>query len=239
MKLRKLILSATMLLGITTSQAADFFDTSECDKLLDFGIRVGVNTSNRTVDNGVFNTWNHNAWGTGVDLGAVANINIRNYISVQPGLFFETRSGNHTYVMTVPGTGFDKYQVGHSRRYTLNIPVVASFHFNVTENLRWNVDLGPYFSWVLGHKDDPIQYLPALSQNEIAGIAANPGSFVPTFRNAEARAFDFGLKFGTGIDILQHYYFGIHYYAGMLDVWENHEMGGLNKCWVFSIGYNF
>lgn len=218
--------------------AADFFDTSAPETLFDLGVRIGVNTSNRTVDDGVFTDWNRNAWGTGFDLGAVADINIRDYLAIQPGFFFQTRSGDHAYVTRIPGANDAEFaQVGHSRRYTLNVPVLASFRFNVTDNLRWSVDAGPYVSWIIGHKDDNVLYYPAVPQDVI--ISGIDSSALPVSKNMNSRSFDFGFKFGTGITVMQHYYFGIHYMAGCLDVWKDSRLGGVNKCWTFSLGYNF
>ena len=56
---------------------------------------MGVNTSNRTLKSSAFpDCYHHESWGTGFDVGFVAGLNIRDYLAIQPGVFFETRGGN-------------------------------------------------------------------------------------------------------------------------------------------------
>lgn len=43
---------------------------------------------------------------------------------------------------------------------------------------------------------------------------------------------------GTGIQVLDHYYLGVHYEAGCTKVWK-HSLAGRNKAWTFTIGYDF
>ena len=110
MKFRKILLSIAFFLGVfsvSASEPEEFFSTEPADQLFSFGARLGINASNRTFPSNVFNKWNSNSWGTGMDVGAIANINFRDYLSVQPGIFFESRSGNFSYVFD------DIYQLGH------------------------------------------------------------------------------------------------------------------------------
>ena len=98
MKTYRLVLPiAACLAASVPASAQSFFDTSTPSQLINFGARIGVNSSNRTVSDDFYNLWNKNSWGTGFDLGVVADINIRQYLSVQPGIFFQSRSGDYTY----------------------------------------------------------------------------------------------------------------------------------------------
>lgn len=232
MNIRRLSLMLLSAVALCAS-ARDFFDTTKSEQLLTLGVKVGVNTTNRTIDNDIFNKWNKNYWGTGFDLGFTADLNFRDYLSVQPGIFFQTRSGDHVYITDLNylvDTG-ESYtvqnyaQVGHSLRGVLSIPILCRFHFNVTDMLRWSVDAGPYFSWIIGHSDDEAFYFPGQNYN------------VPT--PIKGRTFDFGFKLGSGLTIKDHYYLGIHYLAGCIDAWTDPNLGGSNKGWSFSVGYNF
>lgn len=244
MNLRTTIVAAVSAVAITsafTASAADFFDKSKADKLLTIGARIGVNTTNRTIRNNIFTQWNKNYWGTGFEIGATADINIREYLSVQPGVFFQTRSGDHTYITTLKFTESyidetthqpveetvqrEYVQVGHSLRGVITVPVLCRVHFNLTDNLRWNVDAGPYFSWIVGSNDDKTVYWGAQKlQNKT---------------QMDARTFDFGFKLGTGLTLNRHYYFGIHYLAGCVDAWRQKALGGSNMGWTFTLGYDF
>lgn len=217
-------------LSFYPASASDFFSTAVPEQPFSLGVRVGLNTSNRTVDKDVFNLWNSNSWGTGFDAGVVADINIRDYIAIQPGFFYQSRSGNFTYsdlLMPSENTQLQNTQFGHTRSYHFNIPILASLRFNVTDDVRWSVDFGPYLDFRLGSSET----------QKIMHISYNPAD--PGYVEAKKNTFDFGIKIGTGLNILHHYYVGVHYMAGALDVWKTPELGGRNKCWQFTVGYDF
>ena len=143
-------LFAAAALTTASSNAADFFSTETPEQLFNLGIRLGVNTSNRTVGSENMPGYNVQGWGTGFDLGVVADINIRDYLSIQPGAFFESRSNTYTFINMVPvyGASTDELmtQAGTFNSYALTIPVLGSVRFNITDDIRWNIDFGPYVS---------------------------------------------------------------------------------------------
>lgn len=239
----KTILAGTMLTvtGLY-AMAVDFFDTSAAPQLVTFGARIGVNSSNVTVNDDVFDLWNKNSWGTGFDLGVVADINLRQYISIQPGIFFQSRSGDYTYASrfwvpvtgddgTITNQGRDIVQYGHSRSYNIYVPVMASVKFNISDKVKWSVDLGPYFNLRLKSTGNGDMY--DLRYDGIDNIATLHRT------EAERRGFDFGFKLGTGFKFFSHYYLGVHYMAGATDAWKTPGMGGRNKAWTFTAGYDF
>ena len=60
---RYFILPALLLtLSGNKGMASDFFDKSAPEKLITFGARIGVNSSNATVNDDVYNLWNKNSW---------------------------------------------------------------------------------------------------------------------------------------------------------------------------------
>ena len=155
MKHIKQIISSVMAVSaVLPVSAQKFLDTSAPDRLLTMGARIGVNSSNATVKDDVYDLWNKNSWGTGFDLGVVADINIRNFVAIQPGIFFQSRSGDFTYASRfwVPGENengevvneaHDIVQYGHNRNYNIYVPIVASLRFNVGNKVKWSVDFGP------------------------------------------------------------------------------------------------
>lgn len=217
--------------AVLPAGAQDFFSTDDPEQLFNVGARIGVNTSNRTVSNTVATIWNQNSWGTGFDAGFVADINIKNFISIQPGFFYESRSGAFAYQSLAydeAGVPFDFIQVGKGREYLFTIPIVGSLHLNILDELRWNIDFGPYFQFKLkstfDHKFDyPWAY---------------PSGIV-YLDNVKTSRVDVGLKMGMGLDIYKNYYIGVHYLAGLCHPWRPGELGGHNKAWLFTIGYMF
>lgn len=240
------------------AQASDFFNTGRPESLFDLGVQIGVNTSNRTVNKEIFNLWNNNAWGTGFELGVTADINIRDYISLQPGFFFESRSGSYAYAFDYINEALEQKelsQFGKVRSYNFTIPLMASLHFNVTDDLRWNVEVGPYFQIVLKNAkgsgfmydsemnitttDPTVTPVRAEGDNTVAGEGNGNAATSTKFVSAHADNFDFGFKFGTSLTLKRHYSIGVHYMAGCLDVWKESALGGRNKAWVFTVGYTF
>lgn len=145
----------------------------------------------------------------------MADINIRDYIALQPGFFFQSRSGNHTYVNSLPSTDVtsrparvssvksEMVQYGHDRSYAFNIPILCSVRFNISDDVRWSLDLGPYLAFTLKNDVDRTGYF-------------TPGDNFSQMKEVKPRSFDVGAKMGTGLNIKDHYYVGIHYWAGGL-----------------------
>ena len=231
--MKKLIAGiALALASIMPAAAVDFFSTDVTETIFDLGVRVGINTSNRTISESIASTWNHNSWGTGFDAGVVCDVNFRDFLSIQPGFFYETRSGAFAYQSTAYNTTGDSYiktQVGKGREYLFTVPIVASFHFNLASNLRWNVDFGPYLQFKLKSTFD----------HKFSYPEATAFGGLEYFNNVKTSKCDVGLKMGTGIDVYRHYYVGVHYLAGLLNPWNPGKLGGHNKEWMFTIGYTF
>ncbi len=228
------LIMVMLVLGIPSVKAQDFFDTSAPDDLMNLGVRLGVNTSNRNLNKDVFDVWNNNSWGTGVDVGIVADINFRNWFTIQPGFFFESRSGKYCYVNTY-GYAEDQARIlmtqfGKDRSYSFLIPILACARFNVSSDIRWSVEFGPYYQLVLKNKINGDFSVPDYRTPD--GL---PSGYLPV----NSTKGDFGFKMGSTLEFLHHYLIGVHYEAGVLRPWKDGNLGGHRKAWVFSIGYNF
>lgn len=127
------------------------------EKLFTFGVRAGVNTSNLS-DNRSSAISDlklaRNQWKAGFTIGAVADINIRNFLVLQPGFFIQTR--NHDYSYTMVGEGRDYWGniEGNRSSSYIQIPILASLRKDFTEELQVQVDFGPYFMYGIGGEDE-------------------------------------------------------------------------------------
>ena len=219
------------IMSFLSGFAQEFFDTSDAEKFFTFGARVGFNASNRTMPDVPTSLYNRNSWGTGFDAGVVANVNFKEYLSIQPGLFFDSRSGDYTYLMWYYDNGYynnDDYMMGHFQTFNFIIPIMGVVKFNPMPKVKWSVEFGPYFQFTMKQKGSeiniPYQPVPTVFQSDVY--------------RAKYNKFDFGFKMGTGIQVLEHYYLGIHYLAGVCHAWTK-PSGGHNKEWMFTIGYDF
>ncbi len=223
-RLAKLLMAATIICTSQTVSATDFFSTENADELFRIGARAGMNMANVSAGGDNF-SWNHDSWGTGFDAGVIVDINFRDWLTIQPGLFYQSRSNNYTHIV---GYGTDRnVTVGHTLHYALVIPVVASVRFNPANNIRWSIDMGPYISLGLGHQDkgQVIVPQPETSFNK---------DYFDDRHNSQ-----WGIKMGTGLNILDHYYIGIHYMAGIGNVYKKPGVSGHAKAWTFTLGYDF
>ncbi len=220
-------LAAIAALTAATAPAQEWIDTSTADNFMTLGARIGFNTSNATRDKEPALT-NLDSWGTGFDAGVVVSLNFLNCVSVQPGFFFESRSHNYSYIAPSGSTvlPFNVHEYGHTRHTTFKVPVMGQFVTNPAEGLRWSFDFGPCFTFGLGGSDKGTYEIGGESRHYSDGYFDN------------RHKFDFSLKMGTGIQVLDHYYLGVHYEAGCTKVWK-HSLAGRNKAWTFTIGYDF
>ena len=202
-----------------SADAKDFFDTSSPDKTFSLGARIGLNCSNQT-HNKDFTKLNLDKWGTGFDAGVICDINFKNFISVQPGFFFESRSHDYAYIYNYLPT--ENLEYGHTRFYSFTVPVLASLKLYPADFIRWSIDLGPYFQFGISGSDKGV---------------SNSIDFKDGYFDNRKKC-DVGLKLGTGVTLFDHYYLGIHYSTGFNNVYKD-LYGGHHKAWTMTIGYDF
>ena len=225
MKLR--YLATTLGLAAAMSMSAqEWIDTNDADEFITVGVRAGFNTANAT-RGGDNSRANLDAWGTGFNAGAVININFNNAVSIQPGIFFQSRSHNYSYVN--PQIGVENapniHEYGHTLSRSFMVPVMGIFNMHPAENVKWSLEFGPYFNFGLSGSDTGTQEIGLVTRDYKDGYFDN------------RKKFDFGFKMGSGITIFEHYYLGIHYESGACAVWKNGS--GRNKAWSFTLGYDF
>lgn len=237
--MKRLLSALLFVLFALNAVAADFFSTEKSDDLFTFGVRLGLNTSNRTVNKDAAGSYNFQSWGTGFTAGVTASLNIRDYLSIEPGLFFESRTGHSSFtsdaIPTETGVCYVS-QSAHRHTYNLNIPVLSSWRFNITNDLRWHIDFGPYVAFTLKSK---------LDNKELLSTRPDLDNEPPF--SAKAAPVDFGFKMGTALELYRKYYVGVHYEAGMVKAYSDMNMGGglekvyggRTKAWNFTIGLNF
>lgn len=233
--MKKLLISIIALFacfGSVNLKAQEFFDTDIARKFFSLGARVGFNTSNRSFPTGDFVNHTFTNWGIGFNAGVVANLNLREYISLQPGFFYSTRSADliniaeYTALPIYGGGQRTYYEKNHLLGYYFNIPIMGIMKFNLAENIKWNVEFGPYLEFALKQKGFDNVILLYRPNKNFAHYSAKQNSF------------DFGFKLGSGLTFYKKYYVGFHYLAGVCHAWHD-PAGGKNKSWQFSVGYEF
>lgn len=232
-KSRILVLSFLLSLCCFSAGAQEFLSAEPSGNLISLGFRVGANSSIRTFSRDYFRQWNVDSWGTGVDAGFVLDLNIRDFFALQPGVFFESRSGNYAYAQDYFDYSGEKQEfteMGRYRTYNMVIPVMFSFRFNLSPTVRWIAEAGPYAQFMLHSTDKNKIIVPNVQPD--ASTQVNPAI-------AHANSLDGGLKIGAGFSLKRTYSFYLHYMAGARKAWKAPHEGGRNKAWVFTLGYDF
>lgn len=247
MKKTLLIMAALIAICIGASQAQSIvmFDKGRPSKIIQIGVRAGFNTSNLATNyDKAFPdiTWNHTQWRQGLTLGAVVDINLRNFFSIQSGLFYKSRGNDFHYLVN------DNESLvaldGKWRGNYFEIPLLASLRLGVFELAQLQVDLGPYFATGFGGKvkydvfetdtEDPLK--PEISHKSVKADYFGDKGMV--------QRYDWGIKTGVGLLLLQHYYLGVHFNYSCRNVLKELDgavkrPNGHNKAWTFTLGYNF
>lgn len=231
-------------------QSVPFFDTSKPESILTFGLRAGLNSS------GISSNYlsiqpdliqSNFYWRMGGQAGAVADLHIRKFLALEVGFFYENRSYDCALMAANAAEDYMGSMFLHSRFSYLVFPVTLSFRFNILPSAEWQVDLGGYYAYGIGGSKDMDQYI---AFGEADGQLVFDQTFIsPKYFNADAKDFlavkrvDMGLKIGTGLTFLKHYFIGVYYERGLKNCAKNRdgsptlELHNLN--WNVSLGYNF
>lgn len=241
--MKKLVLALALLAGAVSAQAADFVDTSKPKDIINFGLRFGITSSSLSADLPGTATDYAFSWRRGFATGAVVDVNIRDFFSIRPAIYFENRSYDYTMVDNEPDSRALSVSLGHTRRNALSVPVLASFHFNISNAVRWDVETGPYFTFGLGSGKDHVNAVSVSAPEGTQGSYTNISAHRDYYGDQawQHRSFDLGWQIGTGIEVLRHYVFNISYQHSLRNATDHDNIGYSmkNKGWPFAVGYVF
>lgn len=117
----------------------------------------------------------------------------------------------------------DEYK---DRPIYLDIPILAAYKFNISDNTKFVINAGPYLAFGLGGKckfDEGGDY--KLFKGEDGA-------------DAEYSRFDLGLQYGIGLEISDHYLINLTGQNGFICPWDIDE-GDKPKNMTFSIGVGY
>lgn len=200
---------------------------------ISWGIRTGLNIQRvRATDNfheGGFSSNCQNRFG--FHLGVIADLKLSESFYIQPGLYFTTKGAKAKYEPSwyarAGKTEVKEKKVAMNMNY-LQIPVLASYRYNLGRNTKLYINAGPYFALGVGGK---IEF-----RNRETDV------FGDGEEQLGLRRFDTGLTFGTGFSFDQ-IYVGLNYDLGLFniadkDVWEDY-LKVRNRSLNISVGLNF
>jgi hypothetical protein len=163
-----------------------------------FGIRAGLNSSNMTINNdgSVNDKKAVLAW----QVGAVADIPLLPILSLQPGLFLNSKGSK----LTIGDHNSDNYSEVSIRPLYVEIPVNLVFKLPLSESINLFAGAGPYAAIGIGGKNKIEGKLAGVSYSDDSQIeygnddpqTGSSGSY-----QGDLKRFDFGLNFLAGLEI--------------------------------------
>ncbi len=231
---RKLMAALVLSAGASTISV-------HADSPVQFGVRVGMTTSDMTGDRlrgrEGFSTTDFNQ---GLVLGGVCDIAVGPSFSIQPGIFYDLRRSNFKTSYNVPYG--DKivafFDDGSMSFHDLQIPVIVAYHLPMLDLVDLSLEAGPYLSLGLGGTKTINRWVfdggaPSSKPEElITGVYGKKDEYNTT---------NWGIKAGVGLGMLDKLYLGVHYLAGCRDLSAVKEQlkGAHSQEWQISLGYNF
>lgn len=234
--MKKLILCAALTVGVVCAASAQ-------DKIA-FGVRAGVNINSLRYSGDSESLYNDLESRAGFHVGAVMDWNVAGSFYIQPGIYFTTRGAkgewsesdeDYSYKLT------EKLNMSY-----LQIPVLASYRFAVSDAVKIDVNVGPYIAFGLGGKVKIEETETYMGETERTSDKYDIfGKSTDDKDKGDFKRFDAGLRFGAGVNI-HRFYVGVSYDLGLTNLahtgddyrWSSKDKfknGALN----ISVGYNF
>lgn len=122
-----------------------------------------------------------------------------------------------------------KYKEGEYKETTrpiyLDIPILAAYKFNISDNTKFVINAGPYLAFGLGGK------------NKVDGIDESE----KVFGDDGWKRFDLGIQYGVGLEIGEHYLVNLTGQNGFISPYDFPDGydGDKPKNMTFSIGVGY
>lgn len=120
-----------------------------------------------------------------------------------------------------------KYKEGEYKETTrpiyLDIPILAAYKFNISDNTKFVINAGPYLAFGLGGK------------NKVDGVDESEKVFGENGWNR----FDLGIQYGIGLELSDRYLINLTGQNGFICPWDTEDGEDKPKNMTFSIGVGY
>lgn len=207
------------LIGISSTAQINWWDSTQSKEGVSLSAQLGLNLSRFTH----VERWSGTK--AGVNFGIIAEKPILNSLAVQAGVLYSMKgaTGNND-----GGFGGD-LKTTFSPSY-LEIPILATYRLQYTDNLRFKFCFGPYFAFGLHGKD--------VKDWKAGSIGSDTHTECDVFSDSQLKRFDFGFRFGPSAEFKNGYSAGLIFDCGAADI---SNMGGKvgNFTFMINLGYKF
>lgn len=219
-RFKLLLLSLLFTVGMASARSP-WWDSTKSNEGISLSGELGLNLSQFThVDR-----WN--GIKAGLNIGVMAEKPILNSLSAKAGIFYTMKGtvGNND------GGFGGNLKTTFSPSY-LEIPVLASYRYELNDDLRMQFDFGPYFAFGLHGKD--------VKKYSGSSVAHDSKTEIDLFGgdNPQLKRFDFGFRFGPQMVWKQKYSVALAYEVSAINI---SKMGGKvgNGNLMINVGYKF
>ncbi len=175
----------------------------------------------------------------GFSLGVIYDWGLSENFYIQPGLYFTTRGGK-----LEENYEGETYEEKYNLNY-LQIPVLASYRIDISDNMQWQINAGPYLAYGIGGKvkwEDSSDGETESGDYDVFGTTEGDYNEENYEEKGGLKRFDAGLSFGTGVSF-NKLYVGLSYDLGLANIADKDEWGDdyslKNRNFSVSVGYNF
>lgn len=212
------VVVCSSVFGTTTSAQSKLWDATKVNEGITLSAEVGLNLSSFTH----VNRWSGTK--AGVNIGVMAEKPILTSLSAKVGLFYTMKGavGNND------GGFGGNLKTTFSPAY-LEIPLLASYRYQLNDGLRIQFDFGPYLAFGLHGKDK--------KKYSGSNVAQDSNTEIDLFTE-QLKRFDFGLRFGPQVVFRNRFSAGLGYEVSLLNI---SNMGGKvgNSNFMINVGYSF
>lgn len=153
----------------------------------------------------------------GFNLGVGMDYGFNESWSLQSGLMISSKG--YKYDKDVLGADFK------ARPIYLDIPILAAYKFNISDNTKFVINAGPYLAFGLGGK----------GKFDVDGAED-----IKVFKGEEGMSrFDLGIQYGIGLEISEHYLINLTGQNGFICPWDTEDGEDKPKNMTFSIGVGY
>lgn len=222
--MKRFILASFLIIGIAFSSNAQ---SSSAEKF-GYGILFGGNIS------GIRENPDQLYLGSkfGFQVGAFADYYFSNHAYVKGELIFITK-GAHNEARAL---GVKIYNDINPMYFQL--PIVFGYSFNSTKDININLELGGFVAVGIAGKSQSrftIEELPSLDRNVSISYFKETNDLESRYLGNNNR-FDYGLRFGIGLDINRLVFLSADYDLGLANVYNNKIINGNYSKYNYTIG---
>ena len=193
--------------------AQTYWNGARADRFVSIGMKGGVN----------FSKLHHSDYNTDVNyklgyhIGVEFDINLCQSLSINSGAYFIQKG----YKLEVP----DAQIKVHDDAKWIEVPVLLSYRIPLSDATKFQLNLGPYFSYGLGGKQ----------KMDYAGGTTEMDSFD---KYDGLKRADVGLSYGCAVSVSQ-LLFSVSYENSLIKLGQRSSDDSKNRCISISMGYYF